>query len=151
MFSRNSAAIVKILNVEQPGKFEVSDAATLLAQLELGSQQDKILDYWFGADREHPKEDYGLWYDGAQATDDHIRQNFLVALEAAQTGKLRHWVHESKYACLALIVLLDQFALNAYRDVAKGFDVSALAIPLAYEAIEKGYDKALPTVMANFR
>jgi uncharacterized protein (DUF924 family) len=110
-----------------------------------------VLDYWFGPDRENPKVDVSLWYDGDVATDEHIRKEFGKDLLLAEEGKYNQWLFSGdKYSALALIVLLDQFGLNAYRDQAKGFQVSASAIPLTYEAIKRGYHKELPKPMAGF-
>ena len=112
-------------------------------------RSDAVLNYWFGEDRENPTENFQLWYGGAPETDAYICTNFQLDIDAAEAGQLSDWIND-KYSALALVILLDQFALNAYRDQAKGFEVSALAIPAAYAAVEKGYDKALPKPMASF-
>lgn len=110
-----------------------------------------ILAYWFGAEfATKPAADYELWYGGAQSTDDHIRATFGQLLVEAEGGKLSHWTEASAYDALALIVLLDQFGLNAYRDLPRGYEVSALAVPLAYDAVRRCYDKQLPKAMADF-
>jgi uncharacterized protein (DUF924 family) len=110
-----------------------------------------ILNYWFGSSYDtKPVEDYDLWYGGAKETDEHIRLNFLATLQDAEKGLLNDWVDQGPYEALALIVLLDQFALNAFRDQSRGYDASVLAIPVTRAAVRRGYDKMLPKVMTNF-
>ena len=108
-----------------------------------------VLDYWFGPDRQNPKEDYDLWYGGAPETDAYIKQEFGSELVAAEKGELDEWMGD-KFAAVAFIVVLDQFALNVYRDMPKGFEVSATAIPRSYDAIARGYDKQIPKAMTGF-
>jgi uncharacterized protein (DUF924 family) len=119
--------------------------------MSLTAHVTSILGYWFGAAfTVSPTENFGLWYGGAQETDDHIRSVFGDLLVTAESGALSGWMEQGPYDALALIVLLDQFGLNAYRDLSRGYDASAKAIPLTYDAIRRGYDKQLPKSMVSF-
>ncbi len=51
---------------------------------------------------------------------------------------------------LALIILLDQFSLNIYRDLPLGYETSELAIPLAYTALGRGWVQQVPKSMRMF-
>jgi uncharacterized protein (DUF924 family) len=108
-----------------------------------------VLDYWFGANREQPEERYQLWYSGTDEIDAAIRAQFSTDVEAARAGTLDRWM-EDKHSALALILLMDQFPLNIYRDTPLSFDTSAQAIPYTYQAIAKGYDVAIPGPMRSF-
>ncbi|CUG92488.1 Hypothetical protein, putative [Bodo saltans] len=119
--------------------------------MSLPTRVTSILGYWFGATfATSPVENFGLWYGGAQETDDHIRATYGEWLVEAEDGKLNQWIEQGPYDALALIVLLDQFGLNAYRDLSRGYEASAKAAPLTYEAIRRGYDKVLPKPMVSF-
>ncbi len=105
----------------------------------------KVLNYWFGALDQTP-EWYGrkmrLWFMGGKAVDDEIRTQFGALVEDAETGKLDDWKNSPK-ECLALLVLLDQFALNIYRNEARGYRCSEAAIPLARHLLAKRWNSLL--------
>lgn len=116
------------------------------------ARHDVILDFWFGTDREKITPNFDLWYGGTPAIDKEITEKFLPDVEAAIQGKQaaeQGWL-DDKHKLLALIILLDQFSLNVYRDQPKGYHTTALAVPITYHAIEKGYHKELPFMMASF-
>lgn len=115
------------------------------------ARHDVILDFWFGPDRENPAANYELWYSGTPQIDKQIADRFLPDIEAAIAGDLQRdgWL-DDKLKLTALVILLDQFGLNVYRDTPKSFATSALAIPVTYHALEKGFDKQLPFLYASF-
>ncbi|WP_114008667.1 DUF924 family protein [Cohaesibacter intestini] len=76
-------------------------------------QPQEVLDFWFGAD---PK----YWFAKDDGFDAEIRERFGPVLEAARAGQLSAW-RESLHGTLALIIVLDQFSRNLYRDSAEAF------------------------------
>ncbi len=105
----------------------------------------EILLYWFG--KEEPSAAYfqernRFWFMGGEQVDSEIREKFGTDVELAASGKLSAWEEEPRGA-LALIVLLDQFALNVHRGEATGYLYSELSLPLAREAIRKGWQEGL--------
>ena len=58
-----------------------------------------------------------------------IKNRFSSAIEDAINGKLDSW-EETETGCLALIILLDQFTRNVFRDTPRAFagDERALAL-----------------------
>ena len=108
-------------------------------------RRDAILDFWFGKTWSDKAitPNFELWFGGTPEIDKSIVDNFAEDVILARDGKLRHWMTESAFSCLALIILLDQFALNVFRDKPEGYQVSELAIPITYTAIARGYDKEL--------
>jgi uncharacterized protein (DUF924 family) len=125
-------------------------------------RRDAVLDFWFGAGAWRPQPDgafgdvksnFELWYGGSPELDAKIRAEFGSDVERAARGEYAGWVHESPESLLALIVLLDQFALNIYRDDKAnggGYPVSELAIPLAYTAIGRGWVERVAPAMRMF-
>lgn len=99
-----------------------------------------VLDYWFGdlnlTDR-YFKERSSLWFMGGPKVDIEIRRKFGVLLDLAVRGQLREWQKTPK-GCLALIILLDQFSLNLYREKPASYIQSSQAIPIANRMIQSG-------------
>jgi uncharacterized protein (DUF924 family) len=55
---------------------------------------------------------------------------------------LDDWKNESRGA-LALVILLDQFPRNLFRDTARAFEGDALARAAARSIVDRGWDRAL--------
>jgi uncharacterized protein (DUF924 family) len=108
------------------------------------AMQDEILNFWFGqssGEKLHvPEPNYGLWFGGGAETDRMICERFGDAVAKAEAGQFRAWLDTPRGA-LALIILLDQFALNVHRDKPKGYELSASAIAAAYTAVGRGFDR----------
>lgn len=109
----------------------------------LTPRQSDILNYWL-TDPMNPVPNYGLWFGGTQAIDADIRSRFGGEVEAAASGQLDSWAAEGQLQCLALIIVMDQFALNVFRDDPRSFMTSAASIAHAKHAIGQGWDKTLP-------
>lgn len=124
-------------------------------------RRDAVLDFWFRPDkgdwRPSPESPLGavtpnfdLWFGGAPDLDREITEKFKPDVEAAIRGQYNAWQHESPHSLLALIILLDQFSLNIYRDQPAGYRASELAIPLAYMAECRQWTKQVNPHMAMF-
>ena len=117
------------------------------------SLPDQILSLWFGSAR--PDNALALqhkvqWFTKSPAFDEELRQRFGAALEAALGGSLGHWTTQGPWQRLALVVLLDQFTRNIYRNTPKSFAGDPLALALALEAQDSGDDLKLPEVARVF-
>ena len=77
------------------------------------------------------------------------RNGFLADHERAARGELDSWKAEPSSA-LALILLLDQFPRNIFRSTPRAFATDSRALATAKEAIERGFDLALPPVRRPF-
>jgi uncharacterized protein (DUF924 family) len=103
----------------------------------------QVLDFWFGRpdspERGRPRK---LWFQKSEDFDLACRRRFLPLWERAAAGALGAWV-QSPLACLALVVLLDQFPRNMFRGAARAFSTDAIALRTAREAIEGGFDLVL--------
>lgn len=68
---------------------------------------------------------------------------------AAAARKLDAWM-ETAEGALALLILLDQFPRNMYRDTAHAFATDPLARSFARRAVAAGYDQAVEPAMRAF-
>lgn len=114
------------------------------------SQAKTILEFWFG----HPNEpSYGkprqIWFLKEPDFDREIRSNFLEDYQKAARGYLDDWIN-SPESCLALILLLDQFPRNMFRDTPEAFATDWEALSAAQHAIGQSYDRELLPVQRMF-
>ena len=95
----------------------------------------------------HPSDILAFWYDpqhkaklfkSDDAFDAQIRKNFEATAIDLAAGKLK-W-NETPDACLAKIIVLDQFPRNMYRGTKAAFAWDHLALRAAQDMIEKGWD-----------
>lgn len=96
----------------------------------------EVLTFWF-SERVRP-----LWFRSTPAFDEEIRQRFEATWQAARDAKLSEWEVDGAGA-LALVIVLDQFPLNMYRDQALGYSTEAAAREVARRAIDRGWDREL--------
>ena len=107
--------------------------------------QNDVIDYWLGPAPKHPddlKPHSARWYRVDAAVDAQIAERFGLAVEQARSGELLHWGEEAKGA-LALVLLLDQFGRNIYRDSDLAFVGDSLARAIAVRALDQGFDRQL--------
>ena len=93
---------------------------------------ERVIDFWF---KETKSED---WFKKNDTFDTKIRDRFGLLYEDAINKKLDEW-HKSAVSCLALILILDQFSRNLFRDSALAFDQDPRALELSQLAINKNY------------
>ncbi|MGA9421482.1 MAG: DUF924 family protein [Rhodanobacteraceae bacterium] len=111
-----------------------------------------LLHFWFGDDpddaallaRKSP-----VWFEKNAAVDAEIRERFGALRGAAIAGELAPW-NETPHGRLALIVLVDQFSRNLFRDDARAFEHDGLARAWAREAVATAADRALRPVERMF-
>jgi uncharacterized protein (DUF924 family) len=108
----------------------------------------EILKYWFGELNENgmPKEQkYDLWFGKSEETDKYLTDEYKDLLESAKRGELDDWKNEPD-SLVALIVLLDQFSRNIYRDTSGMFAADSQALELAKLSL----DFEIPTIYKVF-
>ena len=106
------------------------------------TQAAEIVAFWREAG---PKR----WFEKDDAFDAEIRQRFLAAHEAAATGQLTDW-EQSAEGALALLILLDQFPRNMFRNDARAFATDPLARSIAAGALVRGFDAQAAPEMRGF-
>ena len=77
------------------------------------------------------------WFKKDSAFDDAIRLRFLDTYEAAAAGKLSDW-EQTPDGAYALIVVLDQFPRNMFRNDARTFAADKQAKAVAERAVARG-------------
>ena len=89
------------------------------------------------------------WYVRDAAFDATIRTRFMGLWERAVSGGLSSW-ESSDAGALALVVVLDQFPRNMFRDDARTYSSDALALEAARRAIARGVDKRTGPELLEF-
>ena len=92
---------------------------------------------------------YDRWYGKDAAFDEEIRRRFLGTWEAARDGKLSAWQTRDDGA-LALVIVLDQFPRNMFRDDPRAFSTDLLARDVALRAIEENRDVRIDPELRSF-
>ncbi|MHB9118502.1 MAG: DUF924 family protein [Burkholderiales bacterium] len=101
-----------------------------------GVTPDSILEFWYSAPLQK------AWFSSTPELDSLIRDRYRGLWRRACEGGLDGW-KASPEACLALIVVLDQFPLNMFRGQAMSFETEDKAIALTKYALEQGYQHSL--------
>lgn len=114
----------------------------------------EVLDFWFGApgSPEHGQT-RDLWFTKRDDADALIRTRFGALIDAALRGDLDAWARvdeDPPRGALALIVLLDQFTRNAFRDTARAFAGDAQALVVATALVDGGQDRQLTLLERQF-
>lgn len=115
-------------------------------------QATDILDFWFGDDEDDGRlgeARAALWFSKSVERDQEIEERFGSELEAASRNERSSWA-ESPRGRLALIVLLDQFSRNVFRDTPRAFAQDSLALDLCLEGLERGDDLELRPIERTF-
>ena len=104
---------------------------------------DEILQFWF-EDIEHSR-----WFKSDPGFDRELEQRFGGLLTLARNSQLDHWC-DTPRGSLALIIVLDQFSRNIYRETSGAFESDPKALQLSVEGIQKGMDKRLSLEQRSF-
>ena len=104
---------------------------------------NEIVDFWI--------EEVGPdgWYSVDPEIDKKIIERFGADREAAKEGLLDDW-QDTALGSLALLILLDQFSRNMFRDDAEAFAADEKAIGVARIAIVKDQDLEIPPPAQQF-
>ena len=106
----------------------------------MASQRDKaseVLEFWFAETRPHQ------WFAKDPSFDKLLQQRFVALTRRAIAGELDAWDAEPTGA-LALVLLLDQFPRQIWRDSAMAFAGDPQALALSLRAVELGWLAAEP-------
>jgi uncharacterized protein (DUF924 family) len=92
---------------------------------------------------------YAKWFARDAAFDSDFRARFLDAHLAAARRALEDWLDDAEGA-LALVILLDQFPRNVFRDSAHSYATDPLARHYAGRAIDAGFDAQVDPALRVF-
>ena len=101
-----------------------------------------VLAFWrdAGSDR---------WYKRDDTFDAEVRGRFLELWRKAAAGELSSW-EASDDGALALVIVLDQFPRNMFRDDALTYSSDALACDVARGALARGADARIDPDLREF-
>lgn len=89
------------------------------------------------------------WFKKDEAFDRTFREQFAALDEAAARGRLADWQGTAE-GSLALVLLLDQYPRNSFRDTPRMFATDRLARDVARAAIATGFDRAVDEKLQVF-
>ena len=110
----------------------------------------KILEFWLGdacASDQKALQRKQFWYDGGQLVDQEIREHFSDEIKNACNGTSLHWA-KTPNGALALVILLDQFTRNIYRNTSHAYCGDELALEIVSASIRQKHDIDLSPVAA---
>ncbi|MDA0782417.1 MAG: DUF924 domain-containing protein [Proteobacteria bacterium] len=103
----------------------------------------EILNFWF-SDNARDK-----WFIKDESFDNEIKKLFLATYKKAKLDK-ENAFEGSPEGLLALVITLDQFPRNIFRDKKEAFAADNIALKAANDAIKKNYDKKLTNEQRKF-
>lgn len=95
-----------------------------------------VLDFWFG------REVKPLWFKKSSEFDREIEQRFVDTYYQAAAGELSNW-RDRPRDCLALIIVLDQFPRNIFRNTPRAFATDERAVELTKYGLDRNYQQDL--------
>ena len=110
----------------------------------------QIIECWFGSGEEGYSSDWQKrWWRKSESFDQTIRDEFADDLERAHAGEYDAWLDDPE-GRLALILLLDQFPRQIFRNTARAYDYDVMALAIAHESVALGHDQKLPLLQRSF-
>jgi uncharacterized protein (DUF924 family) len=89
------------------------------------------------------------WYRRDDVFDAEVCRRFLSLWQAAAAGELASW-ETSDDGALALVIVLDQFPRNLFRDDVRTYASDPLAREVAHRAIDRGVDARVDGALREF-
>jgi uncharacterized protein (DUF924 family) len=132
------------LAVAAAGAQELSPvtASEMQTMDEAPAEASAVVAFWWEAGS-------SMWFAKDPEFDALFRERFLDLHEAAARHELNDWL-ETPEGALALVILLDQFPRNAFRDSPHMYATDAHARAVADRAIAAGYDLMVADRLALF-
>lgn len=115
---------------------------------------DEVLSYWFGDDISYDHAPSivdrikNVWFAGSDDVDNEIRKRFADDI-AGVTEETLSQLNSSRDK-LAVIILLDQFPRNIFRESSEAFAKDHMALKLAKELIRSNEDVELEPIQRVF-
>ena len=114
-----------------------------------------ILEFWFGPRGGDPLARSAQWFKRDSAFDDEIRARFGATIESGARGEFDGWTkgdddRDVAHASLALVILLDQFTRNVFRNSARAFATDEHALEISLRTQERGLDAKLTFIERYF-
>lgn len=104
---------------------------------------EDVVNFWF---IESTPSD---WFAKSEKFDRMIYDRFFKTYCAAKEGKLSDW-KTSLQGCLALVIILDQFSRNMFRNQAEAFSTDQQALAVTQYALSNYHWEQLPIMQQVF-
>ena len=104
----------------------------------MNKRAEAILHFWFNESSMNEK------FSNNEAFDKKIKDNFFEDYQKAIRNEYDDWRFNAR-ECLALIIILDQFSRNLFRNNRQAFAMDKKARSIVKEAINKNYIKEFTT------
>ena len=101
---------------------------------------DDVLAFWFGSEEGEFRQS---WFQKDALFDKEVRSRFLGLYEEAASGEHDDW-RENARGALALVIVLDQFPRNMFRDDPRTYATDEKAREVCMHAVEHALDRELP-------
>lgn len=101
-----------------------------------------VVDFWLDAGPDR-------WFTKNEAFDAAFITRFADAHQAAARRQLDHWAQDAEGA-LALLVLLDQFPRNTWRNNPHMLATDGQALAVAKKAVDAGFDQQMASELRPF-
>lgn len=109
----------------------------------MDEMSEEIIHYWF-SDRIKSQ-----WFSSTPELDREILDKYEALWDKAVQGELDEW-SKSPTGSLALVLLLDQFPLNMFRNQAKSFSAEKKALEISRNAINLKLDQKIERAKIAF-
>lgn len=113
---------------------------------------DSVLTFWFkekGLSAPQIDQRMDTWFGEDADFDQAIRAEFASDVERASGGEYDHWASDGR-GRLALILLLDQFRRNIFRNTSEAFAKDGVALKLCLEGAMRELDQGLLPIERAF-
>ena len=104
---------------------------------------EDIIGFWY---RDGSRDN---WFEPSETFDELIRTHYSHTIDAALEGALDHWLDHPD-GMLALIIILDQFTRNLFRESANAFKGDERALEICNMAIDCEADLAIEQERRQF-
>ena len=112
----------------------------------------EVLDFWFAdslTNSDTLAERRAIWFMGGSDVDQLITEMFGTLPDVALAGELQHWTTDTRNA-LALVLVLDQFPRNIYRNTARAYHYDSAGLDLAVKIIDQSLNLDLHPIEQSF-
>ena len=109
----------------------------------MNERANKILKFWF------VESNHEYWFRKNDNFDKKIRDFFWEDYIKAINNEYDEW-QDSSESCVALIIILDQFSRNLFRDNPKAFAQDYKSRLIVNEAVDRGYLEELDLEKVHF-
>lgn len=113
-----------------------------ITPVQVPAEAAAVVEFWQAAG---PK----AWFAKNDEFDARFRERFAALYDRAARSELDAWMDAAQSA-LALILLLDQYPRNSFRNTPRMYATDALAVHHAAHAVERGYDRAVDQALQFF-